>query len=101
MLDVTDLVKLVKRAAVEAVEAMRPVQVCYGQVVSVAPLQIQVEQKMLLEQEDLAVLECVADFKAEVDGKMAVIRNGLAAGDRVALIQEQGGQRYVVAGRVK
>ena len=32
---------------------------------------------------------------------MAVIRNGLAAGDRVALIQEQGGQRYVVAGRVK
>ena len=101
MLDVAALVKLVKRAAVEAVEAMRPVQVCYGQVVSAVPLQIQVEQKMLLEQEDLVVLECVADFKAEVDGKMAVIRNGLAAWDRVALIQEQGGQRYVVAGRVK
>lgn len=100
MLDAAVLVKLIKKAAVEAVQAMKPVQVCYGQVASAAPLRIQVEQKMELGQEDLVLLGCVTDFNAEADGKKVVIRNRLAVGDRVALIQEQGGQRYIVAGRV-
>ena len=44
-LDINELVKAVKQAAVEAVRAEAPVAVCYGTVTSASPLKIQVDQK--------------------------------------------------------
>ena len=44
-LDINELVKAVKRAAVEAVRAEAPVAVCYGTVTSTSPLKIMVDQK--------------------------------------------------------
>ena len=43
-LDINELVKAVKQAAVEAVRAEAPVAVCYGTVTSASPLKIQVDQ---------------------------------------------------------
>ena len=40
-------VEVVKRAAVEAVEAQKPVHLLFGQVISVSPLKIQVDQKSI------------------------------------------------------
>lgn len=97
--DAVAFVKLMKRAAMEAWEAAKPVQVCYGAVTSISPLQILVEQKLPLEQEDLVLSDHVMDTMAEVDGRMAIIKNGLAVGDGVILIREQGGQKYVVMGK--
>ena len=57
MLDINDLLNSIKKAASEAVEASKPVAVMYGKVLSVSPLEINVEQKMVLHPAQL-VLTC-------------------------------------------
>lgn len=66
MPDAVGLVKAMKRAAIEAVEASKPVNVYFGQVVSASPLQINVEQKMILGKAQLILSRNVTDFKTMV-----------------------------------
>lgn len=73
----------IKVAATEAVDATNPVAVVYGTVASTSPLSVQVEQKALL----------TAPF-------LANLQPDLEAGNKVALLRVQGGQEYVVLGRV-
>ena len=44
--DCTELVKMLKQTALDAVDAKKPAAVYYGTVLSAAPLKIDVEQKM-------------------------------------------------------
>lgn len=66
MPDAVGLVKAMKRAALEAVEASKPVNVYFGQVMSASPLQINVEQKMILGKAQLILSRNVTDFKTMV-----------------------------------
>lgn len=79
------LVDLIKKAAVEAVAASKPVAIEYGKVTSISPLKIQVDQKRTLDSDFIIQTQIVA---------------GLILGDRVAMIMAQGGQSYVVLDRV-
>ena len=58
----TSPVDVVKRAAVEAVETGKPVNILFGEVVSATPLQISVEQKMTLGEKQLILTRNVTDF---------------------------------------
>lgn len=66
MPDANELVKAMKRAALDAMEASKPVNVYFGQVVSASPLQINVEQKMILGKAQLILSRNVTDFKTMV-----------------------------------
>ena len=99
MPDAVQLVGFIKKTALDAVDASKPVRVCYGNVTSAAPLRISVEQKLPLEEEDLVLSRNVMDLEAEVEEKRITIKNGLTAGDSVILIREQGGQKYLVVGK--
>ena len=61
-LDINELVRLVKRAAVEAVRADAPMAICYGSVTGTAPLKIQVDQKKILGEAQLILTDSVRDF---------------------------------------
>lgn len=61
-LDINELVRLVKQAAVEAVRANAPMAICYGNVTSTAPLKIQVDQKKILGEAQLILTDNVRDF---------------------------------------
>lgn len=61
-LDINELVRLVKRAAVEAVQADAPMAICYGIVTSTVPLKIQVDQKKILGEAQLVLTDNVRDF---------------------------------------
>ncbi len=128
MPDYNTLLRIMKQASTEAVEAANPVHICYGKVISTRPLQINVEQKMILGESQLVLSRNVSDFTTqltgentkayyntgteenpvfvEVDHKHAIgriritIHNGLAAGDEVLLIRMQGGQKYIVLDRM-
>ena len=65
-LDINELVKAVKQAAVEAVRAEAPVAVCYGTVTSASPLKIQVDQKKTLTDPQLILTDNVRDFNVEM-----------------------------------
>lgn len=64
--DATGLVEKIKQAAQEASEAAKPVNVCFGEVVSKSPLKINVEQKMELGEKQLILTRNVTDYMTMV-----------------------------------
>lgn len=124
--DANELVETLKRAAVEAIEAKKPVNVYFGEVISASPLKINVEQKMILGEKQLILSRNVTDFKTKITGgntqdyyyvgaapnvstvpvspshKHAIgkieitVHNGLAVGDEVILLRQQEGQKFIV-----
>ena len=143
MADAVRLLSEIKRAAVDAVEASKPVNVYFGEVKTVKPLTIHVEQKMILNESQLILTRNVTNFltmamvnwesEEEADGhfheasltgpdgeavegrteapskkhthmvagqKQIMIQNGLEAGDRVILLRQQEGQKFIVLDRI-
>lgn len=126
MLDATDLLNIVKKAALEAVNASQPSDFCFGKVIGTKPLKISVEQKMTLGAAQLVLTRNVTDFKTKVtvdwttgtksggsgessfashthsvSGKKEItIHNALQIGDEVILLKKKGGQKYLVLDRV-
>ena len=120
-------VELVKQAAVEAVEATKPVQFLFGKVISVSPLKIQVSAKSIYTEKMLILTRNVTDFEVdmtvshitenraggsgdpafashnhEYKGKKKFkVHNALIVGDEVVLGRVQGGKRIVVIDRIK
>ena len=59
-------VELVKQAAVEAVDASKPVHLLFGEVISVSPLKIQVDQKSTYTEKMLVLTRNVTDFEVDM-----------------------------------
>lgn len=66
MADANELLKAIKIAAAETVEAGKPVNVFYGEVQEINPLKINVEQKLLLGEAQLVLTRNVTDFNIMV-----------------------------------
>lgn len=82
-----ELLETIKKAAVDAVMASSPTSVMFGTVTATAPLKINLEQKLTL-------------TSAQLIGTSRIASEGLLIGDKVVLIQMQGGQQYVVLDKV-
>lgn len=124
------MVKVLQRAAVEAVRASKPTEVTHGKVVSIEPMQIMVDQKITLGELQLDRGETMEEYMAEteleieeidlaltmeIDGKsvMAKVkgsgkmigkmkaRRSLDVGDEVILVRQQGGQKYIMYDKVR
>lgn len=130
MPDAVGIAKKIKRAAIEAQESTKPVEICFGKVTSASPLKILVEQKLPLGEGQLILTRNVTNFKTyitggnvknyyytgnDTDGGTApvvpshvhaigkvqiTVHNGLVVGDEVILIRQQGGQKYIVVDRI-
>ena len=130
MPDAIGLVSAMKRAAREEREASKPVNMVFGEVISVSPLQINVEQKMVLGAKQLVLSRNVTEHTVKITGgniqnyyytgtppnastvpvdpshKHAVgtieitVHNGLAVGDEVILARQQEGQKFIVLDRI-
>lgn len=60
------LLGAIKKSAVEAVQAEKPVFMTYGTVTGVNPLEINVNQKLILEDEQLILTRNVTDYEVEM-----------------------------------
>ena len=111
-----DLVNAMKRAGAEANEASKPVTVEVGKVVSANPVKVQVGQQITLSSMQLIIpesltkhkvsitydLDCSEELEHEhaIKGTTTVtIDNSLKTGDKVILVRQNGGQKYVVLDR--
>lgn len=74
------IIEIIKRVALNAYEATKPVSLLFGEVISTDPVKIQVGELLTLTKEFL------------------VINGTVSKGDNVTLIRCQGGQKYVVLG---
>ena len=128
MADFTPLLGVMKQSAKETGDALKPVQVCFGKVVSASPLKIQVDQKITLGKAQLVLTRNVTDYETELTvsewettatsggsgeasftshkhgfnnvKKRTTIHNALKAGEEVVLLRQQGGQKYIVIDKV-
>lgn len=94
----------IKRIVLQAIEAGNPCDVIPGTILHAAPLEIQIDQKIILTPEQLFVPMSLTDHKQEmsipgVGNVSATIKNALKTGEKVLLIQERGAQHYIVIDR--
>ena len=99
------MISLIKQAAIEAVEQNSPTSITYGEVTSVNPLEINIDQKFSISKEFIFLTSNVIDKETEItidDGikNKAVIFDGLKEGDEVLLLRAQGGQKYIILDRL-
>lgn len=103
MPDATELLKTIKKTAMDAVKAGKPADILFGTVTSASPLRISVEQQFELSEGQIILTENVTDYSVnmDVDGTLRniTVRNGLNTGDEVILIRKAGGQKFVVLDR--
>lgn len=117
----------IKELALRAIRAGKPVEVMQGEVTAIAPLQITVEQKMVLDESFLVLTEAVKDHEHEITvidwrtenasggsgdaayaahahpitgRKKIIIHNALQVGEKVLLLAMEGGQSFIVVDRV-
>lgn len=105
MFDIKDILLMVKQAALDIYNAQKPMEVCFGTVESIDPLTIRVEQKMLLESNQLILtnnvkyhIETLKLYESEA--RDYAVFNDLKQGEKVILNRVQGGQKYLVLDRV-
>ena len=106
--------------------AMKPTDYCLGVVETVVPLSIRIDQKDILTEEFLILTDLVRDFSVDItvshttenraggggDAEFAshnhdytgrkkiIVHNGLSVGESVILIQQAGGQEFIVLSRL-
>lgn len=108
MHNANDLLRLLKLSSNEANEALYPATVMFGEVISVSPLKVYVEQRFQLTSEQLIVADHLSDKTFEgtmkIDGVEHTVEmnynNALRTSDKVVLIRQHGGQKFFVADRV-
>lgn len=105
MSDYGDLLGVIKRSALEAMEASQPVRIYYGSVIGTEPLRILVDQRLTLGAAQVVLTRNVTDYEVRVtkddeDGTTVIVHNALKIGENVILCRQQGGQKFVVLERM-
>lgn len=127
MFDANDLLKLMKKTAMDAVDASKPANMVFGKVISASPLKIMIDQKLILNSAQLGLSRNVTDYEVEMTvdhtteetsggsaeasfenhkhaylgRKKFLVHNALKSGEEVILMQVSGGQKYIVVDRIK
>lgn len=100
-----DLLNTIKKISVDAVRAAKPSELRYGVVTSLSPLKIRVSATFILPEAAIIVPEHIKFVQGEPDPLTGVIPvvvadgNGLKMNDKVIMMREQGGGKYIVLGR--
>lgn len=120
------LVETIQRLARQTEVAMKPCDYCLGVVESISPLTIRIDQKDVVPEEFLILTDLVRDYTVDITvshttenksggsgysefashnhdytgRKKIIVHNGLAVGESVILIQQAGGQEFIVLSRL-
>ena len=93
MPDLDEFMKTIKRAALDAVKASKPAEICFGKVTSASPLKILVEQKLPLGEGQLILTRNVTDFVTEVTVDWATEDKGGGSGNAGrSVLKKSGGK---------
>lgn len=120
------LVQTLQQLAAQTEQAMKPCDYCLGVVESVAPLSIRIDQKDIVSEEFLILTDLVRDYQVDITvshttedrsggggyaefashnhdytgRKKIIVHNGLSVGESVILVQQAGGQEFIVLSRL-
>lgn len=119
MSDMTSFMKQIQQISSDTMASKQPADFYFGTVISDSPLQIRLTQKLILSGNQLVLTRNVTDHQVkvsisgwetetknghqhgiEIASQVLTVHNALQAGEKVVVIKEQGGQRYLVVDRV-
>ena len=86
------LLDTIKISGLEAVESTAPCSILFGKIISKAPLEIRVEQKLILVEKHLIIRENIRKLLDE---------DQLNTGESVILIRMQGGQQFLILDKIQ
>lgn len=121
----SQLVDTIKQIALESVGATEPLEVIIGEVVGVEPLEIKIDPKIILQEGNIVLTKNTTEWTMEMSvdhitenrsggggyaefashnheykgRKKYLVHNQLVMGDKVILLKETGGQRYIALDR--
>lgn len=116
-----EFIKIIKQAAIDAIQNSKPTNFYIGNVISESPLSIQLDQKLTLPEEFLLLTRNVTDYTLTMEvehstesagggenehshpytgEKEFVVKNHLIKGEKVLIAQVVGGQMYIVLDRL-
>lgn len=112
-----DLLVVIKNISKELADNIKITDVLYGKVIKEKPLEISVEQKMVLTEPQLVLSRNVTDYKVNITmdwftemenehkhkiagTKKVTVHNKLKIGEEVILIRMLGGQQFLVLDRM-
>lgn len=121
-----DLVGALAELANATVQAGVPSDIVIGEVISIGPLRIQLESKLIVDAPFIVLTKNTSDWTMEMTvdhhtenasggageaafashnhgykgRKKYLVHNGLSIGDKVLLLRESGGQRFIALDRV-
>lgn len=78
------LLQAIKQAAIDAVRASDPANLIFAKVTKTTPLTVQVDQKLIL----------------TAPSVVSLVGLDLSTGDSVAILRAQGGQKFLILGKV-
>lgn len=95
----------IRKIVMQAVAEASPCDVAAGTVLSVSPLTVQVDQKLILRENQLTLTRQVTDHTEQmiipgIGSVQVTVQNGLKIGEKVEMVQQNGGQHYVIVGRI-
>ncbi len=114
-------IKIIKQAAIEAIQNSKPTNFYIGNVINENPLSIQLDQKLTLTEEFLLLTRNVTDYTLTMEvehstesagsdenehsheyvgEKEFIVKNHLTEGEKVLIAQVVGGQIYIVLDRL-
>lgn len=105
------MIDIIKQASLGAVGSENPVNILFGEVLSVDDFKIKVDQKLVLSKDFFIIPESLTRYEKDLTHYHGnntedkgllnlVIREGLKSGDKVLLLRVQGGQQYVILDKV-
>ncbi len=115
MFNYEDLNNILKKSALGAIENTSPMKILIGKVTSISPLTIMVNQKFYLQKPQLILTKNVIDYEVPMTSRLLSddtsvhnekekfvykIYNGLKVDDKVLLLQNKGGQKFLVIEKV-
>ncbi|MGG1597606.1 DUF2577 domain-containing protein [Paenibacillus naphthalenovorans] len=90
----------VKKIARNYLESVKLTDVVLAEVTKINPLEVNVDQRLPLDEDFLMVPEHMTEYKVMVGSQEVIIRRGLEVGDKVILVRQQGGLNFVIVGRL-
>lgn len=96
-----DILKEIQKLVLGVINAQKLSTIVYGTVLNVNPLEVQVDQKLTLKEEQLKLTRAVMDHEVEmsVNGgakQIYKVHNALIQDDKVTMIRTHGGQQYLI-----
>lgn len=102
----SDMLGLIKKAAMDAVQASAPMDMRYGTVISTVPLQIKITNNFILPQAMLVIPQSMTSRLVNMtdsetgETKTFTLDNSLKLNDIAVMIREPGGRKFVVIDRM-